>query len=564
MKSFLTILIILAAAFGGWWFGRHSSSSHSPDHGGPGERKVAFYQSPMHPWIKAEKPGRCTICGMELSPVYEGDAGFAVDASVVTLTKDGVTVTGVETATVTKQPIKRTIRVSGMIDDDDSAHRRLSATADARVEKLFVNYVGAEVEAGQPLATLYSPALRTVFSEYQLIAQQAASPQRTQLLAGIRERLLRLGMAAKDIDAAAASEKVPVEIKVLAPITGTVVARNVYEGQYVKEGDTLFEIGDFSKMWFVFDAYERDIPWIRTGAEVEITTPALPGRVLKAPITFIDPNLNPDTRSAKIRVVLDNPLSKEPGKHRHELLHKLYAEGRIVAESASTLTVPRSAVLWPAGKPLVYVVKGEGVYEPREVQVGGAGDGVWEIAGGLAEGDKVVTTGNLLLDGQAQINRPPERPVNTPKQTLTEEQRKAAIDFFSIVAELGGALAADDGKAFAAAVPKLTAAKTVLQSALGARADKVLTAATNLPTGGDIAVQRAAFYPLGESAADLALQLRREDSGLGAVKVFACDMAQGNVPSAPKERGHWIQLTSQLKNPWWGAEMLECGAEIKP
>jgi len=561
MKTFLTILLVVAATLGGWWFGhRNSSSTTGATSGG---RKIAFYQSPMHPWIKADKPGRCTICGMALSPIYEGESGFAADSNVVTLTKQGVTVTGVETTTVTRQPIKRTIRVAGMIDDDDSAHRRLSATADGRVEKLFVNYVGAEVEAGQPLATLYSPGLRKVFSEYQVITQQPASTQRTQLLSGIRDRLLRLGMSAKDIDAAASSDEVPLEIKILAPITGTVVARNVYEGQYVKEGEVLFEIGDFSKMWFVFDAYERDIPWIREGSQVEITTPALPGRVLKAPVAFIDPNLNPATRSAKIRVVLDNPLSKEPGKHRHELLHKLYAEGRITTESASTLTVPRSAVLWPAGKPVVYVVKGEGVYEPREVQVGGVGDGVWEIAGGLSEGDKVVTTGNLLLDGQAQINRPPEQPSSAPKHSLTDAQRKAALDFFTVIADLGGALAADKSAEFKTAATKLQLASDALSKELGERAKKAVTAA-KLSNSSDLATQRAAFYPLGEAAAELALELRREDSGLVDVKVFACDMAQGNVPSAPKERGHWIQLTSQLRNPWWGAEMLECGAEIKP
>src|SRR4030095_9552019 len=103
--------------------------------------------------------------------------------------------------------------------------------------------------------------------------------------------------------------------------------------QYVKEGETLFEVGDFSKMWFIFDAYERDLPWIRMGAEVEISTPALPGRVLRAPFAFIDPNLNMETRSARVRVVLENPTTAEPGKHRHELLHKLYAEGRTISDT---------------------------------------------------------------------------------------------------------------------------------------------------------------------------------------------------------------------------------------
>ncbi len=558
MKKFLILILISAAAFAGWWFGQHRPAHDAA----MSTRKVLYYQSPMHPWVKSDKPGRCTICGMELSPVYEGEAGLSTDTSLITLGKQGVTVTGIETAPVIKKTIRRTIRVAGIVDDDDSAHRRLSAPADGRIEKLFVSFVDAEVAAGQPLATLYSPSLRALFADYPLIARQPASAQRDQLTASIRERLLRMGLSAAELDAALATDKVPMELKILSPIAGTVVARKVYQGQYVKEGEMLFDVGDFSKMWFVFDVYERDLPWVRTGAEVEITTSALPGRVLRAPVAFIDPNLSPDTRTAKVRVVLDNPLTNEPGKHRHELLHKLYAEGRIASETAPTLTVPRNAVLWPAGRPVVYVEKSAGVYEPREVQVGVAGDELWEIAGGLDEKDRVVTNGNLLLDGQSQINRPSELQ-GTTRRTLAEAQQKAALEFFSAVSSLGEALAADKPADFRAIAKKLAMPAAAVAAEFGARAEK-LTALAKLPDTADIKSQRAAFYPLSEAAADFALDLRREDDGLDAVKIFACDMAKGNVPSAPKERGRWIQVSSKLRNPWWGAEMLECGAEVRP
>ena len=315
-------------------------------------------------------------------------------------------------------------------------------------------------------------------------------------------------------------------------------------------------------MWFVFDVYERDLPWVRMGAEVEITTPALPGRVMRAPITFIDPNLTPETRSARVRVVLENPATNEPGKHRHELLHKLYAEGRIASETAPTLTVPRGAVLWPAGRPIVYVEKSAGIYEPRDVQVGVAGDELWEIAGGLSENDRVVTAGNLLLDGQSQINRPPEPP-STRKHAFTEPQRTAAIGFFTAVSSLGEALAADQPTDFRAVAGKLGVLSAALGAQFGPRVEK-LAALAKLPDTADIAAQRAAFYPLSEASAEFALELRREDDGFDTVKIFACDMAKGNVPSAPKERGRWIQISSKLRNPWWGAEMLECGAEVRP
>ncbi len=558
MKKFLFLILIAAAAFAGWWFGQHRHAHDSAT----AARKVLYYQSPMHPWVKSDKPGRCTICGMELSPVYEGEAGLSADPSLITLGKQGVTVTGIETAPVVKRTIRRTIRVAGTVDDDDSAHRRLSAPADGRIEKLFVSFADPEVAAGQTLATLYSPSLRNLFADYPLIARQPASAQREQLMASIRERLLRVGLSAAELDTALATDKVPMELKILSPIAGTVVTRKVYQGQYVKEGDLLFEVGDFSKMWFVFDVYERDLPWVRTGAAVEITTPALPGRVLRAPVAFIDPNLSPETRSAKVRVVLDNPLTNEPGKHRHELLHKLYAEGRISSETAPTLTVPRNAVLWPAGRPIVYVEKGAGIYQPREVQVGVAGDESWEIVGGLDEKDRVVTNGNLLLDGQSQINRPPEPPT-TPRLTLAEPQRKAALNFLAAISSLGEALAADRAADFLVIAKTLSVPTAALGKQFGARAEK-LTALAKLPDTDEIKAQRAAFYPLSEAAADFALALRREDDGFDSVKIFACDMAKGAVPSAPKERGRWIQTSSKLKNPWWGAEMLECGAEVRP
>jgi Cu(I)/Ag(I) efflux system membrane fusion protein len=556
MKTFLILILVIAAATGGWHLGKQSP----PETSG---RKVLYYQSPMHPWIKSDKPGRCTVCGMQLSPVYEGDAGFDAGGNRIILSHDSVTVTHVDTVPVTRRTLRRSIRVAGMIDDNDSTHRRLSATVDGRIEKLFVNYVGAEVEAGQPLAALYSPTLRTVFGEYQLVAHQPASDQREKLLTGLRERLLRLGLPAKELEQAATSEQVPVELKVLSPIEGTVVKREVYEGQYVKEGTVLFEVADFSKMWFVFDAYERDLPWVRVGDEVEVTIPALPDRKFKAPIAFIDPNLNPDTRSAKIRVVLDNPLSGDAAKHRHELLHKLYAEGRIFTESAPTLTVSRSAVVWPAGRPIVYVEIEPGVYEPREVQIGSSGDEVWEIAGGLKEGDRVVTTGNLLLDSQARINHPAETASPPPSNPLPESQQQAALDFFTAVAKLSEALASEQPGDFRTDAGQLARPAAALAAAFGDRVAK-LVALAKLSDGGDLPAQRAAFFPLSEATADFALELRREFKGLESVRIFVCDMTRERIPGAKPERGRWVQVKGDARNPWWGAEMITCGAEVRP
>src|SRR5436190_13411380 len=156
-------------------------------------------------------------------------------------------------------------------------------------------------------------------------------------------------------------------------MSGTVVSRNVYEGQYVKEGERLFEIADFSTMWFVFDAYERDLNWLRAGQKVEISTPAASGKIFQGTISFIDPNLKEMTRSAKVRVEVPNPLVETDGRKHRELYHKLYAQGVVQIETPEVVAVPRSAVLAPGAQALVYVAREGGAYERRQVKLGRVG-----------------------------------------------------------------------------------------------------------------------------------------------------------------------------------------------
>jgi YHS domain-containing protein len=192
-------------------------------------------------------------------------------------------------------------------------------------------------------------------------------------------------------------------VQILAPVSGTVVAQDVFEGKWVEEGEKMLEIADFRKMWFKFDAYERDLPWLKLGQEVEIRTPSHPGRVFKAPITFIDPNLDEITRTAKVRVELDNPLFEENGRMRRTFLHRLFAEAAVQIAAPEALAVPRAAVLWPGGQPRVFVDQGDGAFRLQRVTLGREGDTHLEITSGLAAGDRVVVRGGVLLDGQAQL-----------------------------------------------------------------------------------------------------------------------------------------------------------------
>ncbi len=442
------------AAAGGWFAANHFGGAHNhapAAKSGSSGRKVIYYQSSMHPWVKAEKPGKCTVCGMELVPIYEGQKGYELTAGTVSLGTNSIQAIHVQTAEASKRPLIRTLRVAGTIDDNDAKHRRLSAYVEGRIEKLHVNFIGAEVKEGEPLATFYSPMLLNAEREYALLFRQsqmahsyALTAEHKRLLAAAEQRLARYGLTTAQIAKLPFKAETNHLSEILAPVSGTVITREIYEGQFVKEGDKLFELADFFTMWFQFDLYERDFAWVRVGQEVEITVPSAPGKKFVAAIAFIDPNLNDMTRSARVRVELQNPLLTVQGRSRRELLHKTYAEAIVRLDTPEVLTLPRSAVLHTGDRTVVYVDKGGGAYEQRRVKLGRAGDEHWEILEGVKPGERIVTTGNLLIDGQAQLDSQagestPTAPT-TPAQALPPGVKPYPLDVCIVGGEKLGSM----------------------------------------------------------------------------------------------------------------------------
>jgi Cu(I)/Ag(I) efflux system membrane fusion protein len=264
---------------------------------------------------------------------------------------------------------------------------------------------------------------------------------------------------------------------------------------------------------------------------------------------------------------------------RRELLHKTYADGDIQVETKAVLTVPRSAVLAPGSDPVAYVAHGDGNYEPRKVKLGRVGDGLWEILDGLKEGEKVVTTGNLLIDAQAQLDHggshhshggePPKAPTAGVKSALVleepldEKQRKAAKDLFAVTGELSDVLAADDLAGFNQRIAALHPAAGAVASAFGKAADWV-TSTAHLQPATDLATARKDYYPFSKALAEFAHALRLHDPSFGDVRIFECPMVKDAVPDAPERKGRWVQMKPELRNPFFGSEMLECGVEVKP
>ena len=555
MKILAIVLFTLALAVPATWFAtKHFPASSATTPTG-GERKILYYQSAMHPWVKSDKPGRCTICGMELTPVYEGQKGFEGTGDTLMLTQNMVQVLHVQTAEAKKRALTRALTFAGMVDDDARRHRIISAYVDGRVEKLFINHHGAEVVEGKPLAEIYSPTLLQAEREYRSLSGELRS--------NVALRLRQMGLSPEQIAALPKKSPDALTTEILSPVSGTVVNDEIFAGQYMTAGQKLFEVADFSTMWFVFRAYEQDIPWLKTEQAVEVTTPSVPGQIFKGTIAFIDPNFDPVTRSTQVRVELPNPLIDG---HR-VLLHRLYGDATVHLDAPEVLTVPRSAVIQTGPEAVVYVEHEGGTYARQVVKLGRRGDTFVEILTGLSEGDKVVTNGNLLMDGQAEMNRsfaPPQKAA----PALNDVQRKAVESFIQAADAISAALSKDDLVAFNKASSEAMPATEALAAALADRTEladamKKLVAASHPHFAADLAAARKMFHPFSTAAVALLEPLRKGDKPV-TLEVFECPMVNKAVPGAPKN-GRWVQVAgTSIRNPYMGVEMFDCGTKIEP
>ena len=386
--KFSTIIAIVIAATVGWLAARMSHH----DVGKESQRKVLYYQSPMHPWVKADKPGQCTVCGMDLVPVYQGDMGFDHKADkLVMLPQGSPNVMGVKTVEINRYPLLRTLKVSGTIGEDESRHGVISAPVEGRIDGLSTNHPGQQVTRRQPLATIFSKTLLAAANDYK-----TALPQGGPAVETAKRRLEQYGLVWEQIKAIPDRQPDDLYFGVLSPATGVIVKSYVHEGQYVKEGEKLFETADFTTMWFVFTAYEQDLPFLKPRQVVKVSIPSLGGETINARLGAITPILDEESHSAMVRVVLENP--------ERRFFSNSTATAVIDLEATNVLAVPRSAVLWSGTTARVYVEKDTGVYEQRAVKLGRSGDADWEMLNGLKQGERVVVSGNVLIDGQAQLN----------------------------------------------------------------------------------------------------------------------------------------------------------------
>ncbi|MDE2376445.1 efflux RND transporter periplasmic adaptor subunit [Bradyrhizobium sp.] len=357
-----------------------------------GPRKILYYRNPMGLPDTSPVPKKDSM-GMDYVPVYEGEDG---DDGTVRLSPGKIQRTGVQSAPVERRAIRLAVRAPGTIQLDERRVSVIAMRAESFVQKVADVTTGTRVKAGQPLMEIYSAAIASAAAEYLATINSKTTGGNEAYGRGSRQRLINLAVPEPFIAAMERSGVAPVTVQWSAPRDGIVLERNAIEGMRANPGDVLFKIADISLVWALVDVAERDLGAIAVGQPVTIRARSFPARSFTGTIAVIYPQVNRETRTARLRIELANPDSA--------LLPDMYVDAEIdTADSAPVLAVPDSSVLDTGSRQAVLLDKGEGRYEPRGVKLGRRGGGYVEVRDGLAEGDAVVTSANFLIDAESNL-----------------------------------------------------------------------------------------------------------------------------------------------------------------
>jgi Cu(I)/Ag(I) efflux system membrane fusion protein len=356
------------------------------------ERKIKYYRNPMGLPDTSPTPKKDSM-GMDYIAVYEG--GDADDGSVK-LSPGKIQRTGAKSEPTAKRVIHTIIRAPGTIALDERRISVIVMRSESFVLKVANVTTGSHVAKGQPLMEVYSPAVSSAAAEYLATITSRTTSGDGSYGRGSRQRLTNLDVPDAAIFAIEKSRNVPTSIEWTSPRDGIVLERNAIEGMRVQPGGVLFRVADHSVVWALIDVAERDLGAIAIGQPVIVKARSFPGREFSGKVDVVYPEINKETRTARVRVDLPNL--------DFALLHDMYVDAEIDTGSGEPLlSVPESAVLDTGSRQAVLVDKGQGRFEPRDVKLGHRGDGFVEVREGVAEGEPVVVSANFLIDAESNL-----------------------------------------------------------------------------------------------------------------------------------------------------------------
>ncbi len=399
----LLALLFAVTAGGGWFLWQQQTDKANAT---KAIAPTQLYTCSMHPFIIKEKPGLCPICEMELiKKIQESSAPVAQTVEQVSLSPVQRVMANVAVAEATTESLNKEINAVGIVQYDQSRQARVTAWVSGRIDKLYLNSVGAMVSKGSPVAELYSPDLLATQEEYLLALksrdQLKGSPfpsiaqQGEGLVASAKERLKLLGVTNGQIASLEKSGKPLYRLAISSPFSGVVIEKMVQQGQYVAAGELLFNIADLSRVWVELELYENEFSTIRIGQEVEIRSQSSPGSLFKGRIAFLYPFLDPKTRTLKARVEMANPGMK--------LKPEMFVNAVIEIPMQPAVVVPLTAVIDTGKRQVVWVERSPGVFASRNVQVGQRNSLMVQILSGIESGERVAVSGAYLIDSESQL-----------------------------------------------------------------------------------------------------------------------------------------------------------------
>lgn len=369
-----------------------------------GERKVLYYRDPKSPSFKSDQPGVNPETGGDLEPVYENDPS-SLPMGTIRVTPEKQQLIGVKFGEVTAGAGVHSFRAVGKVTMDETRFSKVQTRIEGWVEKVYVDFTGKLVEKGQPLLTMYSPEMLASQQEYLLAMRSreimkdsplAGSQQQSDsLLAASRKRLELFSLSESQIEEITRTQKPLTNITIYSPISGYVMMRNAFLKQRITPETELYTVVDLSKVWIMADVFENEASMIQVGMPAGMSLSYGGGRKINGRVSYIQPQVDPTTRTLRVRIEADNPdMALKPD---------MFVDVDFSVSMPARMTVPAEAVLDTGLKKTVFVDRGNGYLEPRQVETGERiGDRI-EITKGLKPGDRIVISGNFLIDSESQL-----------------------------------------------------------------------------------------------------------------------------------------------------------------
>ena len=366
--------------------------------------KKQMFQCPMHLQIIVDHQTPCPICGMDLVPMEgDGTSGTSTDShSAITIDLERQQLIGLRTEKVTEGSISGELRALGRVAVDETRVRKVNVKVEGFVGKLFVDFLGKPVAKGAPLFSLYSPEFVSAQREYLLalktqkaLAGGTLESSGGDLLESATRRLTLWDVPKEAMEQLERTGEPQRALTLRSPIAGVVTAKNVVEGARITPADVPFEITDLGHVWVLVDVYEPELGRARVGTPAAMTLQSSPGKTYKGRVAFVDPVMDPKTRTAKARLEFANPAG--------ELRPEMFGEVLLTGQGRTGVVIPLDAVLDTGTSKVVFVFLGDGKFEPREVTVGTTVGEKVEIRSGLKVGEKVVVRANFLIDSESRL-----------------------------------------------------------------------------------------------------------------------------------------------------------------